>query len=88
MSVVSVSLFGLKRSRRALEKAFKAGDWAQVRRYDGLIAEQLNEAFNDSARDTRALIRELQLILKAYATIVEELPENSADLIMRPDFSI
>lgn len=86
MSLISVSLFSLKRARKALENAYRAGDWQEVRRWDSEIAHTLNEAFDDSARDTKALIRELQVILRVYASIVEALPENSAHFLHHPDF--
>lgn len=86
MSIVSVSLFSLKRARKALENAYRTGDWQEVRRWDTEIAHTLNDAFDDSARDTKALISELQVILRVYASIVEELPESSAQFLHHPDF--
>ena len=85
MSVISVSLFSLKRARRALESAYLDGDWQEVRRWDSEIAAFLNQAFEDSSRDTKALIRELQIILQTYAKIVEALPESSGQFLVSPE---
>ncbi len=85
MSVVSVSLFSLKRARRALEQAHAEGNWDEVRRWDVELAQYLNDAFDDHGRDTKALIKELQVILGTYSKIVDELPDESMHFIMRSD---
>ncbi|VUD56424.1 hypothetical protein TDB9533_02079 [Thalassocella blandensis] len=86
MSVISVSLFSLKRARKAMENAYHQGDWEEVRRWDTEIAQHLNDAFEDGARDTKALIRELQTILQTYAKIVEALPDSCGQFMVGPEF--
>lgn len=85
MSIISVSLFSLKRARKALENAYHERDWQAVRHWDTEVAKYLGEAFDDGSRDTKALIRELQTILHTYGKIVEELPESSGQFLVSPD---
>lgn len=74
MSVVAVSHVALARARRELEKAYCADDWDKVKTCDRQLGHLLNLAFADEHRNTRALVEELELVLKLYARMVRTLP--------------
>lgn len=74
MSVVAVSHVALARARRELEKAYRADDWDKVKTCDRHLGHLLNLAFADEHRNTRALVEELELVLKLYARLVRTLP--------------
>ena len=61
-----------------MERAFEAGDWDGVKRWDGLVGEGLDKAFDDPERDNASLVDELEKILGLYAQIVMGLPEQTA----------
>lgn len=84
MALITSSLFSLKRVRKALEKAYAAGCWQDVRAWDLSLAEIMNQAFDDEQRDTKALVAELSKVLKLYKKIVSELPEQGASQISPP----
>ncbi len=75
MSLITASQFALVRARKSLEKAHLDGDWDAVRHWDTELAKMLDDAFNDELRDTKALIRELENILRSYSKVVSSLPE-------------
>ena len=79
MKLVSASLVNVKRARREMERAFTAGDWDGVKRWDGLVGEGLDKAFDDPSRDNVGLVDELEKILGLYAQIVIGLPEQTAE---------
>ncbi len=74
MSVIPASFTSLVRARRSLQKAHQSEDWDAVRELDVLLGESLNRAFDDSDRNTSALIEELEKVLHLYANIVSGLP--------------
>lgn len=78
MSIVTASHLALVRARRQLEKAYIDNDWNAVRQWDRQIGEQLNSAFGDEHRDTRALVSELERVLGLYARMVKTLPVEVA----------
>lgn len=84
MSVVAVSHMALSRARRELEKAYFANDWEKVRACDRQLSHQLNLAFSDEHRNTRALVEELERVLSLYARMVKQLPEEAAGKISPP----
>lgn len=79
MKLVSASLVNVKRARREMERAFTLGDWEGVKRWDGLVGEGLDKAFDDPSRDNAGLVDELEKILGLYAQIVIGLPEQTAE---------
>lgn len=78
MKLVSASLVNVKRARREMERAFVQGDWEAVKRWDALVGEGLDQAFDDPSRDNVSLVDELEKILGLYAQIVIGLPEQTA----------
>ncbi|MFT5082222.1 MAG: hypothetical protein ACI9Y1_000246 [Lentisphaeria bacterium] len=84
MSLVTCSLFALKRARKELGKAHDEGDWEAVQRWDVELANSLNHAFDDGSRDTKALINELETILSAYSHMVAAMPEKSSGRFVFP----
>ena len=81
MAVVSSAFFSLVRARRELERACAEQDWDKVRRWDLQLASYLNQAFDDDVRDTKALMSELQKVLRLYASIVESLPDRTTSQV-------
>lgn len=75
MSVISSHHFMLVRSRRELERAFSERDWEKIRQWDSELGRSLNLAFDDSERNTQALVDELEKILQTYAEVLACLPE-------------
>ena len=75
MSVVSSHHFSLIRSRRGLEEAFAQGDWQSVRHWDTEIGKSLNSAFGDEEQDSRAIVDELEKILRTYGRMMATLPD-------------
>jgi len=80
MSVISTSHFSLVRARHSLEKAFNSNDWPGVRKWDQVLGDCLNSAFDDDNRDTSELVSELERVLHLYANIVCTLPEQAGDI--------
>ncbi|ABD81455.1 hypothetical protein [Saccharophagus degradans] len=80
MNLVTASQFSLARTRKQLQEAFKSKDWQTIRDVDRLLAQSLNEAFDDSNRDTRALIEELERIVSIYGEMVACLPAHAGKL--------
>lgn len=80
MKLVSATQFALARTRKQLLDAYKSNDWKAVRDVDQLLAHNLNEAFDDKNRDTRALIDELEKIVGLYGEMVSQLPIDAAKL--------
>lgn len=85
MSVVNASQFALIRARRELQKAFDQSNWESVRHWDSELGVFLNSAFDDEARDTRALVTELENILATYGKLVESLPGQTDKRLKQPD---
>lgn len=83
MSVFSASQFSLARARKDLNNAFKNNDWQKIKDVDQLLAQTLNSAFDDSNRDTKALISELEKIIVLYSEMVACLPIQ-ANKLARP----
>lgn len=83
MSVVSASQFALARTRRSMLKAFRQKNWEAIKTCDRDLAANLNNAFDDSNRDTRALIDELEKIIGLYAEMVANLPADASDRASR-----
>tara|TARA_R110000868_G_scaffold363597_1_gene625920 strand:+ start:738 stop:1034 length:297 start_codon:yes stop_codon:yes gene_type:complete len=75
MSLVSSSVFSLKRAHQELEKAFVSGDWVAVRHWDKVLAEALRVACNDTSNDLPHIIGQLEKILNSYARMVSALPD-------------
>ncbi|MFO1368763.1 MAG: hypothetical protein U1F46_07170 [Marinagarivorans sp.] len=79
MKLVSASLVNVKRARREMERAFAAGNWDGVKRWDTLVGQGLDAAFDDPDRDNKGLVEELEKVLGLYAQIVIGLPEQTAE---------
>lgn len=77
MKLVTASQFALARTRKQLKAAFKNNDWQAVRDVDQILVHSLNDAFDDTNRDTRALIEELEKIVGLYGEMVARLPVDS-----------
>lgn len=80
MSIVSASQFTLARTRKELVTAFKNNDWQAVKEVDQLLAHNLNHAFDDKHRDTKALIDELEKIVCLYSEMVARLPMQASKM--------
>lgn len=85
MTVIATSHFNLALSRRRMQNAFVAQDWANVKHWDRLLTQQLNDAFEDPARDNELLVRELEKILGLYAEMVECLPACGDEQWLTPE---
>jgi hypothetical protein len=79
MNLVSATLVNVKRARREMERAFAVGDWESVKRWDTLVGEGLDKAFDDPSRDNVGLVDELEKVLGLYAQIVIGLPDQTAE---------
>ncbi|HMW73408.1 MAG TPA: hypothetical protein PKD17_16375, partial [Cellvibrionaceae bacterium] len=66
MKLVSASLVNIKRARREMERAFTAGNWEDVKRWDQLVGRGLDAAFDDPNRDNAGLVEELEKVLGLY----------------------
>jgi len=88
MSVVPASLTALIRYRKALESAFNNADWAQLQLQDQRMGACLNAAFEDPQRDTRALVVEMEKVLRLYASIVSKLPSTPQSAHLNSSFSL
>lgn len=82
MSVVAVSHIALVRARRELEKAWHTHDAEKIRVCDRQLGHQLNLAFTDEHRNTRALLKELEQVLALYAQMVTALPAQAAGKLL------
>jgi hypothetical protein len=78
MNIVPVSQLNLARARREMEKSYNSGDWQAVQGWDQLVAQELNQAFDDPARDHKMLASELEKILSLYSQMMHRLPEVAA----------
>lgn len=78
MNLVPVSHISLVRTRREMEKAFSSADWDAVKDWDQLLTFQLNQAFDDPARDHKMLVGELEKVLALYSDMVRNLPDATA----------
>ncbi len=76
-SVVTAALVGVKRKKKAMEKAFLAADWDEVKKLDGELIKQLDAAFDEPSRDNRALVEELESVLGLYGRLVSSLPDST-----------
>jgi hypothetical protein len=85
MNVIPISHLALVRARKNMEKAFDSGDWDAVRKWDSVISQELNEAFDDSRRDHALLASELEKILGLYSLMTRCLPEATAEQWLRPE---
>lgn len=86
MSIVPVSHLSLVRTRREMEKSFSNADWEAVKDWDQLLAFQLNQAFDDPARDHKMLVGELEKVLALYSDMVRSLPEATVENWLQPEF--
>ncbi|PCK08386.1 MAG: hypothetical protein COA42_09490 [Alteromonadaceae bacterium] len=84
MSLVCSTHFSLVRARRELERAQRCGDWQSVRNWDVTLASNLNDAFEDKDRNTPALIKELERILRTYSELVDKMPDSLANGLFLP----
>ena len=75
MSLVSPSVFTLKRAHQELEKAFANRDWAAVRHWDKVLADALRASCKEESKDLAAIIGQLEKILNSYARMVSALPD-------------
>lgn len=87
MSVVALSYVNLVRTRRELERAYLNDDWDAIKDWDVLLAEHLNAAFDDPDRDNNNLVQELENILGLYSSMVDELPQSTAQQWLKPESS-
>lgn len=85
MSVVPVSPLSLIRTRRAMEKSFSNADWDSVKDWDQLLAFQLNQAFDDPARDHKMLVGELEKVLALYSDMMRSLPQVTMESWLQPE---
>lgn len=86
MSLIPVSHLSLVRTRREMEKSFFSSDWEAVKDWDQLLAFQLNQAFDDPARDHKMLVAELEKVLALYSDMVRSLPEATMENWLCPEF--
>lgn len=85
MTVIATSHFNLALTRRRMQTAFIAQDWDNVKHWDRLLTQQLNDAFEDPARDNELLVRELEKVLGLYAEMVECLPAGADEQWLTPE---
>ena len=85
MSVTNATQFALIRARRELEKAHDTKNWQAVKDWDQRLGDFLNQAFEDDARDTKALIDELEKVLKTYTRVVSSLAEKETPHALTTD---
>ncbi|WP_019605953.1 hypothetical protein [Teredinibacter turnerae] len=78
MSVISSAHFNLIRARKELQKSFREEDWDALRDWDTKLGDCLSHALDDPQRDTSALVNEMESVLKLYAEIVAQLPEQAS----------
>jgi len=88
MNIVPVSQLNLARARREMEKSYDCGDWQAVQNWDRLVAQELNQAFDDPDRDHQTLVSELEKILALYSQMVRRLPEAVSDSWRRPELVV
>lgn len=85
MNVIPTTHMALVRARKQMEAAFMRSDWDAVKHWDGLLSNQLNEAFDDDHRDHSLLVGELEKILGLYSSMTRSLPEATARQWLRPE---
>ena len=88
MNIVPVSQLNLARARREMEKSYNSGDWQAVQSWDQLVAQELNQAFDDPTCDHKILVTELEKILSLYSQMVRRLPETATDSWLRPELVV
>ena len=84
MAVITRSHFELARARKALQKAFDAGNWQAVAKCDKSLGASLNSAFDDSQVDSVALVYEMERIIHLYAEVLDELPAAASAIAAPP----
>lgn len=70
MSLVPHTQWRLARMRKSMSKALQEQDWDKVREFDVELMQALNDASEDTQRDSAALLNELQAVVELYKDLV------------------